>query len=190
MKIKILGIIIYALSFQFFSCHNTQEQIKKDSAEIISILENKDFNKIADYIDKDSGLYVAEKITAPIKYYNHLSFDDVVNANGSDNKLPFYIDDDPSERWNTTIYKFLDATFSVSKSRNKQVSYNKHISSIDWGLVEHSISEIFPDSVFVEYYYEPSGLYGDMDWESIYLIFKEVDNDIVLIGIACNYMGI
>lgn len=190
MKIKILSILIFLLSFLYFACSNTQNQVKKNADKIISILENKEFDKLSNYIDKDSGLYVAQKVTAPIKYYNHLSYDDIINITESDNKFSFYVDDDPSEQWHTTIYKFLETSFPVSKNRNKRASYNKFISTIEWTLGAQSIFEIFPNSIFLEYYYEPSGLYGDIDWESIYLIFKEENNNIFLIGMACNYTGI
>ncbi len=189
MKLKIISIA-FLLTFLCISCNETENQTKKTANKIISVIENKNFNELAEFIDKDLGLYVSQKITASFNYFNHISFDDIINATESNKEMSFYIDDDPSERWNTTVFKFLSATFPVSENRKRHVSYNAYISSIDWALGAQSIAEIFPDSIFIEYYYEPSGLYGDLDWQSIYLIFKKEKNNIFLIGLACNYGGI
>lgn len=190
MRIKITGSIIILLGLLCISCHKIDNQIKRTADEIITILENKKYNELADYIDKESGLYIAQKITAPLNYFNHISYNDIINATENDKKFEFYVDDDPSELWNTTLYNFIDTTFSINIRRNRRISYNAYISLINWELGAQTIQDLFPNSFFIEYFYEPSGLYGDIDWESIYLIFREDNKGIVLIGMACNYGGI
>ncbi|MCQ2582674.1 MAG: hypothetical protein MJ160_02100 [Treponema sp.] len=188
MKFKIFLLTMFI--FSILSCSKNQNRILQQADEIISALENKRYNELINYINKDEGLYVAQRISTPVKYYNHLSYDDLKTVMENNKEYSFYIDDDPSERWNTTVYKFLNSSYPIDQTRTRKSSYNEHISIIDWGITVQSISEIFQDCIFVEYYYEPSGLYGAIDWTSVYLIFNETKNGINLIGLACNYAGI
>lgn len=190
MKVKKSLTLIVILFISISACSKKQKTILEHADEIISVLENKRFNELINYINKDEGLYMAQNISTPMKYYNHLSYDDIESVMENNEEFSFYVADDPSERWNTTIYNFINNTYSINQNRKSKSSYNDFISTIDWGIGVQSISEVFQDCVFVEYYYEPSGLYGDIDWVSIYLIFKESSKGINLIGLACNYAGV
>lgn len=186
---KVLFLLVFFISIFYIFPQNINE--KKDiliqANNIISILENHNFEMLSGFIDKEAGLYVAENICTDINHYNHLTMDELKNNN---KVYPFYIDDDPSERWETSIKSFLSSTFNINSEKSYKLSFNSYISKISWGLTVKDISDIFGDCIFVEYYYEPSGKYGDLDWESIYIVFKKINNEYKLIGLTCNYNDI
>lgn len=44
---------------------------------------------------------------------------------------------------------------------------------------------MFPDSIFVEYYYGGTGIYTtDFDWNSVFYIFRKINGRYVLVGLT------
>ena len=54
---------------------------------------------------------------------------------------------------------------------------------------KESILNEIKDIYFVEYYFSPSGKYGNIDWLSVFVIFQKNKNDYKLIAITRNYAG-
>ena len=52
MKLKIISIA-FLLTFLCISCNETENQTKNTANKIISVIENKNFNELAEFIDKD-----------------------------------------------------------------------------------------------------------------------------------------
>jgi len=49
---------------------------------------------------------------------------------------------------------------------------------------KNNLINYFEDSIFIEFYYRPSGRYGDIDWQSTYFIFKKINNEFKLVGLS------
>lgn len=187
MKKNTFLLIFFVMTIYIYPQNtDNKNDILLKADEIISVLSSNNFENLCNFFDEDSGIYVAERICTYLKYYNHLSYEDIK----SNKEYLFFIDDDPSAKWSTTTINFLSSTFAINKNRNYKCSYNSYISEIDWGDDPKDILDIFGDCIFVEYYYEPTGKYGDMDWESIYIIFKKINDEYKLIALTCNYIGI
>ncbi len=184
--------IIISILLTIFTLHieakSSFDKLVNQADAVIEILEKKEYENLADYIDKSDGLYIADAINIPFKNYNYFTFEQIKNLSNEE-KINIRINDDIQDSWNTSILNYLKKRFNISRDQLNRKSVNKFITEIDWYMGKESILNEIKDIYFVEYYFSPSGKYGNIDWLSVFVIFQKNKNDYKLIAITRNYAG-
>ena len=184
--------ILISILLTIFSLHieakSSFDKLVNQADAVIEILEKKEYEKLCDYIEETNGLYIADAINIPFKNYNYFTFEQIKNISNEE-IINIRINDDIQESWNTSILNYFKKRFDISRDRLNKKSINKFITDIDWYMGKESILNELKDVYFVEYYFSPSGKYGDIDWLSVYVIFQKNKNDFKLIAITRNYAG-
>jgi len=189
MKMKVLLITLLIFTMKTYA-DDKEIQLVRDKADaVICILENQNYSQLLKFLDKSIGVYVSDSINIPFNEYNHFTYEQIKNIITDETIYSLKINDDPSEPWKTSILHYFESRFTINHSLLSKSSFNKYISEIDWYMGNETILNEVKNSLFIEYYYVPSGKYGDIDWISIFVIFKKIDNNYILVGISRNYMG-
>ena len=188
MKKTLLFLLILLTCFTFIWGNeiDNYEELSLLSFQIARTLENEDFNALAQFIDPKIGLYFTDLINISSKFSNHLSYEEVQNIESDTTKRPLFCND--AEPWVTTVSNYFSSAFAKDLKLLEKISFNKYYKnphSSELGYEEkNNLINYFEDSIFIEFYYRPSGRYGDIDWQSTYFIFKKINNEFKLVGLS------
>ena len=186
---KLLSFFLILLLCFTLTWGNEQEELEELSLlsfQIARILESKSFNNLVEFIDPEIGLYFTDLISMSSKFSNHLTYEEVQNIEIETKICSLYCND--AEPWVTTISNYFSKVFSKELKLLEKISLNKYYKnphSTSLGYDEkNNLINFFEDSIFVEFYYRPSGRFGDIDWQSTYFIFKKINNKFKLVGLS------
>lgn len=187
MKKRIVIALIFV--FSLFSGYSFEISQKNDllekTKEIESLIAQKKFEQLIQYIDDDMGLFITDNIKMNSFYSIHISKKMLKNIQHDEKKYAFFIDDDPrSPAW-TTLFHYMESRFPLGKKELGNISFNDFYKGNDLDL-ENSLIKEWNDMLFIEYYYLPSKDYV-IDWLSVYFIFKKINGDYKLVGLTRNY---
>lgn len=187
MKKRIVIVLIFVFSlFSGYSFDISQKNsLLKKTKEIESIIAQKNFEQLIQYIDDDMGLFITDNINMNSFYSIHISKKMLKNIRNNEKKYAFFVDDDPrSPAW-TTLFHYMETRFPLDKKDLEMISFNEF--SVDNNSnLENSLIKEWNDAVFIEYYYLPSKEYV-IDWLAVYFVFKQINGEYKLVGLTRNY---
>lgn len=167
------------LSRQFGSLPPT---ITRRALSVLSSLQSADFSRVAAFVHPDFCLRFAP--------YPHLTPD---NLSFCPAQLTEFTDLNQSYQWGwfdgtgdpinlTPADYYARFIYDADYLSAPVVGLNREVSS---GNAPNNIHSIYPDSVFIEYHYpEIDPQYGGLDWRSIRLVFKEINQTWYLIAVV------
>lgn len=152
------------------------------AAVVINLLKEKDFEKLATFMDSEAGLRFS-----PYGYINEKSdlvfTKEQVKAFSNDEKVYQWGNFDGSgEPINLTVKdyysKFIyDKAFAEPDRLGLNESYAQ-------GNTIDNLKEAYPLAQYVEFYFSGTEAYSEMDWASLKLVFELKNEEWVLVGIV------
>lgn len=161
-----------------------KKAIAARAKEVIAAIKAKDMNKLASfvhptkgvrftpyaYIDTKSDLvFKREQIKSLLKSTKKHNWGEA-DGSGDPLKLTF-----------ANYYK--QFVYDIDFAAVRKISYNEKVAP---GNSQYNGREIYPDSVFVEYYFGGTNRHDFMDWKALYLTFEKYRDSWVLINISHN----
>ncbi len=155
--------------------------ISKLAQRVVMALKNKDFKKLASFIDPSKNLrftyhsFIRE--TDPI-------FSPQQIANSVNNHKAYtwqYGNNDAHLKMSLSDY-LTQITYAHDYAKAKQVGYN-HMVHSSYG--KNNARDYYPKAIMVQYYYPGSNKYGVVNWSDLRLFFeKDHTNNWRLVGVV------
>lgn len=175
---KIFFMIFLAISLATLNAEVTNQQLLQASEEIIIIIENRDYNELAEYIHPDSGLRFLKDdcdLDEDLRFYPQ-QFREINNSNNTymfgydyrvENGYPIRMS--LKDFMNNYIYKNWSDCDAINVNEEIQSSH-----AHGWAF---KILEMLDDDInCVEYYFDGPITMGGPDFQSLVLVFKK-END-------------
>lgn len=158
-----------------------QDKVLGIANKIISAIIDKDFITLSKYVDKEEGLIISLFPVIAVNNVTVFSTREVEDFSNTKKEYKWGIEEGSGETFISTPQKFFQLFMDVPLSRISKVGLNKMIT--DPGYTENQWV-IFPDSIVIEYYIDPSPDYSGMDWLSVRLILKSRGDSYSLVGLT------
>lgn len=163
-----------------------ERKLINSSSEIVTYLQNEDFEKLAEKVDPVDGITFAlfADFGAEPGYggeYVNLSRNEIKSA--ADQQFVWGYDDSDKE-YKMTLKDYVNEM--LLKLNGEEVTYEEitfNQSAFEYGGVINTIHENYPDAKYVEYY-APDKSGENRSFQSIRFIFQERDGIWYLIGIS------
>lgn len=150
--------------------------------EILNLLKNNEFNKLAAYIHPEKGLRFSmySFISDADKSFSKPEFEKYID---SEEKFTFGHKDGSGAIYIISLKDYLkNWTFKKDFTKAK-INYENFEGK---GNSLNNIKEKYPNAVTVENYLAGTVEYSYMDWNSLILVLEKVENQYYLIAIANN----
>ena len=157
-------------------------ELSRKSLEVLAALRNKDFAALPAYVHPETCLRFSP--------YPHLTPENLVFC---PEQLPALAENGRTFQWGrfdgtgnpiemTPSEYAQEFIYDVDYTNAPVVGFNQAVS---WGNSPNNISQIYPRAVFIEYHFpEIDPQYGGMDWRSLRLVFKEMDQVWYLVAVV------
>ena len=158
--------------------------IEKEATQVITLLKQGNFKELAAEIHPVKGVRFTPYTVADDSDLIFMA-DQIETIDNDNNKYIWGAYDGSGFPIHLTFKKYFDEfVYSQDFADAEQVSYNQIIT--DTGFRENQFAA-YPGSIIVEYYNSnKDSEFEGMDWQSLRLIFEEMDNNWYLIGIIHN----
>jgi hypothetical protein len=167
----------------------SKEIIKDTAYQVLELIKNKDMDALSDYVHPEFGVRFSP--------YSYVSPEKDIVMN--QDQIKSFFEDETEYTWGNydgsgepikmTPNKYYEEfIYSKDFMNAEEISYNKILSE---GNINNNQFEIYAKSIVAEYYF--SGFeeqYGGADWQSIRLVFQELNGTWYLVGIIHNQMTI
>ncbi|WP_226669959.1 hypothetical protein [Metabacillus litoralis] len=147
-----------------------EEMIKEKADEILTLLKNKDIEKLTEYVHPEKGLlfspyvYVEENaVTFKKDQVENFMNDEEEYMWGNEDGSGHPIELTPAAYYDKYIY---DASFD----EEDEIVFNPKKAR---GNMIRNVKEIFPGAHVVEYYVKGTEEYDNMDWKALNLAFEQ-----------------
>ena len=159
--------------------------IKERSDEVINAIKDKDGEKLSEYVHPEKGVRFTPYTNVSTENDIVLTKDEVAN----------FFEDEETYTWGNytgsgeeivlTPREYYDEfIYSQDFLNVEEIGYNEVLSS---GSVVENQFDVYEDPIVVEYYYPGADDDAEgMDWQSLRLVFEELDGEWYLVGVINN----
>ncbi|MCK4636031.1 MAG: hypothetical protein KAT32_04135 [Candidatus Moranbacteria bacterium] len=165
--------------------------IKNKASKTIIAIKNKDFETVANLTHPENNLTFSPYANLNKK---NLSFSQTEIKNILNDSTKYiwgeYNGISAGEIKMTFANYYEDFIYDQDYFNAEKISYNENLSS---GKIKNNAQDFFPNSIIVEYYFsgfDPELTEAGMDWQSLRLIFIEIDGDWYLRAISHDELTI
>ncbi|MCU7694530.1 hypothetical protein ACFSPU_07695 [Haoranjiania flava] len=164
---------------------NRENSIISFSNAVLETLEQKNFDKLASYVDPVLGVVFAPYSFIENSRQNHFTKDDVVKFGKSNTRRIWGYADGSGEPINLSFKEYIDEyVYDADFLMLTSVEANKSLFRKSNG-VDNSLQK-FPGKTFVDYYKKPKAGESEFDWKNLRLIFNEREGHYYLIAVVHN----
>lgn len=166
---------------------NRENSIISFSNSILEAIQEKNYDKLASFIDPNKGVifspyaYVDEKKLND----NHFSKQSFLKFAKSNSKKVWGYADGSGEAISMNMDEYVDKyVYDVDFLHVTNIAANRSLFKKSNGI-DNSL-KVFPGKTFVDYYKKPRPGENEFDWSNLRLIFNEEDGKLYLIAIVHN----
>lgn len=187
-----VGIIIIII------CKNTltsneknNENVKIDDYLAFELANNtlqaikvEDFEKLQNYIHNEKGVVFA--YATNIDSYSPVFLKKQIGEFGEDNnKYIWGIGTHSDDMLELTVNEYFEKYLYKEDYLNvEKISINNTIGTSN---AIDNIEEVFPDCIYVEFYYEGTEEYGYLDWSSLKVVMEDYNGQLKVVGLINSY---
>ena len=151
------------------------------SDEIIQLLKNKDWDKLVEYFHPTEGVRFSPYSYIKTESDVCLTKDEFLQLAKSNQAIVWGEYDGTGDTIRKNVSEYI-SQFVLDK--NYDTVTNRSLNNyVHQGSLLDNLSEIYPQTDVVEYYFPGTEEYGQMDWGQLKLVFKLDDNKYYLIAI-------
>jgi len=156
-------------------------KIGNRASEVIATIKNSDFTKLATYVHPQKGVRFSPYGYVSTQSNLVFSADKIKNVTTDQTKYVWGGYDGSGFPMELTFEEYFKSyVYSHDFANATEISYNRSVGS---GNTLNNILVAYPNGTFVEYRF-PGLKYGGMDWQSLRLIFEELNGTWYLVGVV------
>lgn len=195
MNTKIyIGVIIAVIAVIIIKkdlVNSDSDYIKSDdylafelANQTLECVKNEDFKNLEKYIHDEKGLVFA--YATNIDSHSPVFLKNQVGEFGNDyNKYVWGIGTHSDELLELTVNEYFEKyLYSEDYLNVEKISINNTIgitNAID------NVEEVFPDCIYIEFYYEGTEEYDYLDWSSLKVVMEKYDGQLKVVGLVNSY---
>lgn len=154
--------------------------VKSLNKKILQLLKMKDYEKFAQYFHPEKGVRFSMYGYIQPKKDKIFSKDDFLKYIGTNIKFTWSEKDGTGDLLQMSLKNYLEKWVFVKDFTQSEFSLNEIKNR---GNTINNIKEIYPNSTFTENYLEGSEEFGQMDWNSLRLVFEEYEGKLFLVAV-------
>ena len=158
----------------------TPRDIRIINNEILNLLKTRDYEKFAQYIHPEKGVRFSMYGYVQPKKDKIFSKKDFQKYIGTTIKFTWGEKDGTGDLFQLSLKNYLEKWVFVKDFTQGEFSVNEIINR---GNTINNIKRIYPTATFTENYLGGSKEYAEMDWNSLRLVFEELEGELFLVGI-------
>lgn len=156
------------------------EVLKKVNDEILQVLKNKNYKKLAEYIHPEKGVRFSMYAFVNPKEDKTFSKADFEKYQPTKNIFIWGVHDGSGDLYKETINDYLGKWVFSKDFTTAQFSLDKFQGE---GNSLNNLEKVYPKNSFTENYIKGSEKNGEMDWKTLRFVFEEFQGKYYLVGV-------